>query len=234
MLKRAMGIVLLLSLFVLAVTPVVAKAARVIDDNDPVVLHGNVHPHARPDADMGFTDPSLPMERMVLALRLAPGKQAELDQVNADLQDSASPSYHRWLTAAEFGDRFGPSADDIATITGWLTSHGFMVEEVANGRLWINFTGTVEQVNRTFRTSIHDYHVEGRVYHANAVDPSIPRGLADSGCRADRPPQLPPQTNEQRPTVVYAQWHPAGVQCWHLPLPLPHRLRHHLQCQRTL
>ena len=44
----------------------------VIEENDRVVLHGNVHPKARPEFDVGPTDPSLPMKRMILLLKIAP------------------------------------------------------------------------------------------------------------------------------------------------------------------
>ena len=180
MLQRITGVVVLLSsLTLLAVASAGARSSRVIDDNDTVILHGNVHPHARTDADMGPADSSLPMERMVLALLPSPDRLAELERFNAELQDPSSSVYHQWLTPAEFGERFGPSADDVAAVTGWLSSHGFTVEEVAAGRMWINFTGSAAQVNVAFRTSIHDYYVNGRVHHANTWDPSIPKGLAD-------------------------------------------------------
>lgn len=57
-----------------------------VDDNDTLVLRGNVHPLARPDLDIGAADPSLPMERMVLSLGLRPDKQAELDEFLANQQ----------------------------------------------------------------------------------------------------------------------------------------------------
>ena len=64
-------------------------------------------------------------------------------------------------------------------LTGWLASHGFAVEEVGRGRTWINFSGTAADVERAFRTRMRDYRVDGTLRHANAQDPSIPRGLAD-------------------------------------------------------
>src|SRR5208283_2340985 len=102
-----------------------------------------------------------------------------LDQFLAGLQDPTSSDFHRWLTPEEFGNRFGPSPDDINAVTGWLTSHGFVVEAVGRGKSWINFSGTAGDVQAAFHTTIHIYQVNGRLYHANAEDPSIPRGLAD-------------------------------------------------------
>jgi len=173
------GIAILLGLTTIADTTAFARSHRVINDKDTVVLRGNRHQHARPEIDAGATDNSLPMERMVLSLRLSPEKQAELDLLLDEQQDPASPNFHRWLTPEEFGERFGPSTDDIDAITGWLTSNGFAVEEVGKGRTWINFSGAVSNVERALHTKIRNYNVDGHLRHANATDPAIPRGLAD-------------------------------------------------------
>jgi hypothetical protein len=150
-----------------------------IDENGWVVLHGNVNPKARPEFDVGPSDPSLPMKRMTLLLKIAPEKQAELDRLLAEQQDPSSPYFHRWLTPEEFGKRFGPSREEIATVKNWLVSQGFTVERAANGSAWINFSGTVADVERAFHVSMHDYSVGGHLYHSNSTDPSIPRALAD-------------------------------------------------------
>src|SRR5262249_15578425 len=88
-------------------------------------------------------------------------------------------SYHGWLTPEEFGARFGPTDDDLQTVVGWLESHGFSIDEVAAGRGWINFSGNVEQVERTFHTQIHEYVANGKHAFANSDDPSIPRAIAE-------------------------------------------------------
>jgi pseudomonalisin len=170
--------VVVVALALLVATPGFTGLRPIVDDNDTVVLAGNVHALARPEFDAGATSLTLPMEHMILALRLSPEKKAALDRLLAEQQDPASPSYHHWLTPEEFGERFGPSEEEIETVTDWLTSEGFVIDEVAKGRTWINFSGTVTDVERAFHTQIHDYIVDNKVFHANAWDPSIPRGLA--------------------------------------------------------
>jgi Pro-kumamolisin, activation domain/Calx-beta domain len=155
-----------------------AGGTRVIDESDRVVLRRNVNPLARPDLAVGRTKADLPMDRMILSLALRPGAQAELDQLLAEQQDPASPNYHQWLTPEEFGTRFGPPDADVAVITGWLRDQGFRIDDVARGRGWINFSGTAGQVESAFLTEMNDYRVDGKLRHANALDPSIPRGLA--------------------------------------------------------
>ncbi len=64
-------------------------------------------------------------------------------------------------------------------VTGWLTSQGFSIDEVGKGRNWINFSGQARHVESAFRTKMHDYKVSGKIHHANAQNPTIPRALAD-------------------------------------------------------
>jgi subtilase family serine protease len=157
-------------------TPVQAPVR--IDNSDTVILHGNVNPLARPEFNVGPTDPSTPMDNMILALRLSPQKKAALQAFLQAQQDPASSDYHHWLTPEAFGKRFGASDRDIRTVTGWLESQGFTIDKVSNGRTAINFSGTVAGVERAFHTQIDNYRVNGKVHDANAWDPSIPRALS--------------------------------------------------------
>ena len=154
-----------------------ALAQRTINEADRVVLHGNVHPQARAEFDRGSANAAMPMNRMVLLLSVRPDAQAELQQLLADQQNPKSPSYHKWLTPAEFGLRFGPTDQDIADASSWLKKSGFSIDEVGSGRMWINFSGDVQKVERAFQTNIRNFEVDGKMHFANATDPSIPRAL---------------------------------------------------------
>jgi subtilase family serine protease len=178
MAKRSLVIPLLLIATFLFASVAFAKK-RNVDDNDTVTIHGNVHPNARPEFDLGPTDKKLRCDRIVLVLAPRSNGRQTVDDLLRAQHDPASPLYHQWLTPAEFGQRFGISDDDLADVTAWLQRSGFTIDEVAPGRLWINFSGTVGDVERGLHTSMHDYEVGGKVHHANAIDPQIPRGLAD-------------------------------------------------------
>src|SRR5438552_10306555 len=77
-----------------------------VDDGDRVILPGNVPAQARPERDLGRSDPNLPMEGMTLLLSPAAGAAPALESLLAAQQDPASPSFHRWITPEEFGRRF--------------------------------------------------------------------------------------------------------------------------------
>ncbi|HKS82021.1 MAG TPA: Ig-like domain repeat protein [Candidatus Acidoferrales bacterium] len=155
--------------------PLITQA---VDESNLVVLHGNTHPLALPQYDRGAVSPDFALHRMLLVLKRSPAQEAALDQLLDQQQDNSSPSYHQWLTPQQFGQQFGPTDQDIQTITSWLASHGFQVANVSNGRVVIEFSGTAAQVAEAFHTTIHKYSVDGEQHIANSTDPQIPAALA--------------------------------------------------------
>jgi subtilase family serine protease len=149
-----------------------------VDESKMVTLHGNVHPLARAEFDQGPAPASLQLDRMLLVLKRSPSQEAALATFLAQQNDPASPNYHHWLTAQQFGERFGAADDDVSAITTWLQSRGFAVNEVAPGRNVIDISGNAGQVQAAFHTTIHSYMVNGEQHWANASDPQIPAALA--------------------------------------------------------
>jgi len=149
-----------------------------IDESSLILLKGNHPPQANLANDRGPVDSHLPMERMLLVLKRDPITESSLRQLIADQQDRSSPSFHAWLSPAEFGARFGPSASDLQKLTAWLASHGFVVNGADHGGMVIEFSGTARQVEAAFRTQIHRYVVNGANHYANASDPQIPAALS--------------------------------------------------------
>ncbi len=147
-----------------------------INELQPTVLKGNVHPLARPQFDLGAAPASLPMQRMLLVLKRSPAQEAALLKLLEAQQTKSSSSYHKWLTPQQFGKQFGPTDADMQTITAWLQSHGFQVGST-KGRTVLEFSGTAGQVQEAFHTTIHKYVVNGEQHWANANDPSIPAAL---------------------------------------------------------
>ena len=165
------------SIGALAQTPL-TRIMKPINESDSVTLTGNTHPMARADFDQGPVSAETSLGKMVLQLQPSAEQQAALDALVEAQHDPQSVLYHQWLTPAEYGARFGASAQDLAKITGWLASHGFKVEEITANNRQILFSGTAGQVNDTFHTEIHRYQVNGEAHIANAQDPQIPEALA--------------------------------------------------------
>jgi subtilase family serine protease len=158
-------------------TFVPSRITQAVDESQLTVLKHNTYPLARAEFDRGPAPASLPMENMQLVLKRSLEQEAALDKLMAEQLDNSSPNFHKWLTPVQFGQQFGPSDQDVQTITSWLGSHGFQVVDVSNGRTVINFSGNAGQVQQAFHTAIHSYVVNGEQHWANSSDPQIPTAL---------------------------------------------------------
>ena len=149
-----------------------------VDDAQLFTLHGTVSPLATSRNDRGAAPDGLQLDRMHLVLKRSDAQEASLKQLINEMHTPGSPSYHQWLTPDQFGAQFGPSDQDIATVTTWLTNHGFNVSKINPGRQTIEISGSVAQLRNAFHTQIHQYSLNGQTRYANANDPQIPSALA--------------------------------------------------------
>ena len=107
--------------------PVLAQGRRnlitqPIDDSRRHTLAGNTRPEVRLAIDRGSVESDTAMDHMILQLsRSASGEQALKEHIDS-LHDLSSPRFHQWMTAAEFGQAYGASAEDRAMVTAWLES----------------------------------------------------------------------------------------------------------------
>jgi subtilase family serine protease len=183
--KFIAGVTVVFALLFSAAVVTVGQSANVqsrissaVDEKNMVTLKGNTHPLATAQYDRGEAPGSLPMSRMLLVLQHTPAQEAAIKQLLAEQQNQGSVSFHQWLTPEQYGQMFGPSDQDIKTITNWLQAHGFEVANVSPGRHVIEFSGTASQVQEAFHTTIHHYSVNGEEHWANSSDPQIPAALA--------------------------------------------------------
>ncbi len=149
-----------------------------LDESKLVTLGGNTRPEAKAKNDRGPVADDLLLEHMLLLLKRSPEQERELEKLIDELHDSSSPQFHRWLTAKEFGERFGLAKQDRDTIKNWLQSHGLKVNVDYTGGQFIDFSGTAGQVRQAFHSQIHNLSVKGEKHIANMSDPRIPAALA--------------------------------------------------------
>jgi hypothetical protein len=160
------------------IAPVPNRIVEPIDDGARVTLTGYVHPLATAAYDRGPAPVSMPVARMQLVFKRSNEQESELRQLISALHTPGSPSYHQWLTPQQFGQRFGPSDQDIATVESWLSSQGFQVTRLNPGKQTLEFSGNVAQVKTAFGAVIHKYLVDGQEHYATANAPQIPSALA--------------------------------------------------------
>lgn len=139
------------------------------------------HPIPSSYTDLGLAPSGLPAGRVLLYLARTPAQQAQLDLLVQEQADPASPEYHRYLTPAQFGRRFGPPDTALQAVTSWLAVSGFSGMRVLDSRIAIEFTATAPQLQAAFHTQIHAFAAQAgpaNAIYGNSSPASIPADLA--------------------------------------------------------
>ncbi len=147
-----------------------------INESKLVTLVGNTRREAKNGTDLGPVDDHLHLD-MYLQLKRSPEQDRAAEQFVASLTDPTSPNFHKWISAAEYGRRFGATSEDIATVSRWLESHGFTVNNVPSHNMVIDFSGNAGQIREAMHTQIHTFELAGERHFANMSDPQIPSAL---------------------------------------------------------
>lgn len=149
-----------------------------INENQLFTIKNTVSPLANAQNDRGAVADDMQIGRVHLLLKRSDAQESALRQLIQEMNTPKSANYHKWLTPDQFGQQFGPSDQDVATITSWLAGHGLTVTKVEPGKQTIEFTGNAGQFRSAFHTSIHQYVVNGEKRFANAGNPQIPAALS--------------------------------------------------------
>jgi subtilase family serine protease len=101
--------------------------------------------------------------------------QTELTQLLRDLYDPASPSFHKYLRASEFTERFGPTAADYEAVLAWAKASGFSVTATAPNRRLVAVQGAAAAVNRALHITVNLYRhpTEGRNFYSPDREPTV-------------------------------------------------------------
>jgi uncharacterized repeat protein (TIGR01451 family) len=117
-------------------------------------------------------DASKPMEVLIgLPLR---NREALTNLLN-DLSNPASPSYHHYLTPAQFTEKFGPTTGDYQSVIAFAKAGGLTVGETFANRTLLQVRGTVADMERVFqvRLRVYPHPVEKRTFFAPDREPSV-------------------------------------------------------------
>ena len=155
--------------------PLVTSA---VDDRITTAVSGERSIFLSQAKDLGALDDSLALTHAKIVLKRSAEKQAALDKLVSDQQDRKSPSYHKWLSAADLRG-FGPDAADVAKLVTWLQSHGLTVNRTSPSGMAIDVSGHASAFNSAFHTSLHTVTLpSGEAHIANMTDLAIPTALA--------------------------------------------------------
>jgi hypothetical protein len=109
---------------------------------------------------------------------LKPRDNAALVNFIAAVTDKNSPSFHQYLPAGAFVNRFGP-ARSISAVSAQLEAHGLRVSGVSSDGLLVSFRGSARQVESTFHTGLERYRLRnGSMGQATTSAISMPSAIA--------------------------------------------------------
>ena len=92
-----------------------------------------------------------------LTFALTSSKKSAIAAYVDSLTDPSSPNYHKWITPAQFGQKFGASTDDIAKVVSSLKSIGLTNVTVWPDRLFISADGSKGAAESAFGVTIQGY-----------------------------------------------------------------------------
>jgi hypothetical protein len=161
-------------------TNVLPRITNAIDDSKLAVLPQLkiAAPDLQGAKDLGPADASKVIGLQLVLMR-SQQQTAALGSLANKSQNPADPAYGKTLTPTAFAQQFGLAATDLTALSNWLTSKGLEVAGIDNGRMTINFTGTIGQVEDAFHTDIHSYLAkDGTTHFANTTEPRVPAAIA--------------------------------------------------------
>ena len=157
------------------------RIAEAIRNDQRVTLSKTTSPLIAKSVEAGRLPGGQNLGRMLLLLAPTAEQDQAAEQLVNDLHDASSPSFHQWLSPADFGKRFGIADADAAQVQQWLQSRGLTVHEISQSRRFIVFSGSVSQVENAFATEMHKYSYQQNgkelSFISNSKDIQIPAAL---------------------------------------------------------
>jgi len=135
-----------------------------------VAIGNNTPRFTETSNNKGAVSPSTVMD---VSIWLKPHNKADLDLAAKEMYDPTSSNYRKWLTKAEFMQRYGPTTAEAKTVEGFFTSHGMKVIKSDPDNFFVRAQGTAAQVSDAFHVTMNNYELKGKIVRANANDPMI-------------------------------------------------------------
>jgi subtilase family serine protease len=117
--------------------------------------------------DVGAVRAATPMSAVVW---LKGAQDAGLEGAVANLYDTASPTYHRWLSSDELS-AYAPAAHELAAARASLEAQGLHVDQVLEGGTMVKVSGTAGTLQVAFGTTIHQWQAGTKTFFRTSTAP---------------------------------------------------------------
>jgi len=140
----------------------------------PEVLNGEVVAGLNRARDLG---PVAASKKVVVAITVQ-RNLAALYRAEWAMYNPHSPTYHHFLTPADYQQRYGAPLARVNAIRAFGTSHGLQLVNPSVLGDYVELYGTVAQVESTFGVRIDSFRsARGLRFFANLRNPRVPSGL---------------------------------------------------------
>src|SRR5581483_10706328 len=105
--------------------------------------------------------------------------QEELAALIGRIHDSSDELYGKYLTTAEFIERFSPTEEDYNKVVAYASSLGLSIERHHPNRLLLNVSAQAKEIESGFNLHLHHFRSpDGRHFYAPTEDPEVPDHIA--------------------------------------------------------
>jgi subtilase family serine protease len=112
-------------------------------------------------------------------LALTQRHRAALSAYIASLSNTGSANYHRYLTPAQYAQRYGASALTVNALRTYFTSYGLRVGALSAGRDIVRVTGSTTDIAHAFDASLETVRLSDGALDAHfTTSASLPHALA--------------------------------------------------------
>jgi subtilase family serine protease len=98
--------------------------------------------------------------------------QQQLDKLVEGQKQRGSGNYHQWITQDQFNASYGPTSQEVNSVSNFLSAQKLTVLSVAENNMYVKAQGTAAALEKAFHVQIHNYKLNGASYRSNTDDPS--------------------------------------------------------------
>ncbi len=103
---------------------------------------------------------------------LARKDEAGFQKALKAIYDPASPSFHHWMTPAQY-NTYMPDQDSLATVRNALVQSGLTIEKIAADGRSIQVSATTATIERAFGTPVHSFRSGNQTFVATTAKPKL-------------------------------------------------------------
>ena len=177
--------------FVVAVPGLFILCTLMVSAAGLQILHGHV-PRAVTDYQLTAIG-RLPADATLqLAIGLPLRNKVDFDNFLIDLYTPGNPNFRKYLTPAQFTEKYGPTEQDYQALIEFARTNGLTVTATHPNRKLLDISTSVADIERVFHITMRTYQhpTEARTFFAPDVEPSA--GSTIIFCRiTSKPIKLP-------------------------------------------